>query len=62
MSIRDWPLNERPREVVKQALASNAAALILAHNHALCCGAGVTTGAGVTGFGNRGQFGAGNAL
>jgi DNA repair protein RadC len=50
-----------PREVVKQALARNAAAVILAHNHPLCCVAGVTRGSGVTGFGNGGQFGARNA-
>ncbi len=50
-----------PREVVKQALARNAAAVILAHNHPLCCVAGVTTGSGVTGFGNGGQFGASTA-
>jgi DNA repair protein RadC len=31
-----------PREVVKQALARNAAAVILAHNHPLCCIADVT--------------------
>jgi DNA repair protein RadC len=50
-----------PREVVKQALARNAAAVILAHNHPLCCGAGVTTGSGVTGSGSGGQLGARNA-
>jgi hypothetical protein len=32
-----------PREVVKQALARNAAAVILAHNHPLCFIRGVTT-------------------
>jgi DNA repair protein RadC len=37
-----------PREVVKQALAHNAAAMILAHNHPLCCAAAVTIGCGVT--------------
>jgi hypothetical protein len=37
-----------PREVVKLALARNAAALVLAHPHRLCCGTGVTTGSGVT--------------
>lgn len=42
-----------PREVVKQALARNAAAVILAHNHPLCCAGGVTTGSGVTQFGAR---------
>jgi hypothetical protein len=50
-----------PREVVKQALARNAAAVILAHNHPLCCGTGVTTGSGATGSGSGGQFGEGNA-
>jgi DNA repair protein RadC len=50
-----------PREVVKQALARNAAAVILAHNHPLCCIAGVTTGFGVTGSGGGGRFGARNA-
>jgi DNA repair protein RadC len=74
MSIRDWPVNERPREKLLangahslsdakllavllggsgrpglDALARNAAAVILAHNHALCCDARVTTGSGVTG-------------
>ncbi len=33
-----------PREVVKQALARNAAAVILVHNHPLCFGSAVTTG------------------
>jgi DNA repair protein RadC len=33
-----------PREVVKQALSHNAAAVIFAHNHPLCCAANVTTG------------------
>jgi DNA repair protein RadC len=47
-----------PREVLKQALARNAAALILAHNHPLCCVAAVTTGSGVTGFGDCSQSGA----
>jgi DNA repair protein RadC len=42
-----------PREVVKQALARNSAALILAHNHPLCCDGGVTTRSGVTPFGAR---------
>lgn len=37
-----------PREVVKQALARNAAAVILVHNHPLCCDAAVTTGGGVS--------------
>jgi DNA repair protein RadC len=50
-----------PREVVKQALARNAAAVILAHNHPLCCGAGVTTALRVTRPRNRDQFGARNA-
>jgi len=50
-----------PREVVKQALARNAAAVILAHNHPLCCGAGVTTVFRVTRLRNRDQFGARNA-
>jgi DNA repair protein RadC len=50
-----------PREVVKQALARNAAAVILAHNHPLCCDAGVTTGSGVTGSVGDGQLGARNA-
>src|ERR1700689_5509959 len=50
-----------PREVVKQALARNAAAVILAHNHPLCCGAGVTTGSGVTGVRIGGQCGARSA-
>jgi DNA repair protein RadC len=29
--------NVRPREVVKHALRHNAAAVIIAHNHPLCC-------------------------
>jgi hypothetical protein len=33
-----------PREVVKRALQLNAAAVILSHNHPLCCVAGVTLG------------------
>ena len=37
------------------------AAVILAHNHPLCCGTGVTTGSGVIGSGSGGQFGEGNA-
>jgi hypothetical protein len=37
-----------PREVVKLALAYNAAALVLAHPHPLCCAASVTTGFGLT--------------
>jgi DNA repair protein RadC len=37
-----------PREVVKCALERRAAAVILAHNHPLCCAADVTTGSGVT--------------
>jgi DNA repair protein RadC len=45
-----------PREVVKQALARNAAAVILAHNHPLCCVAAVTTGSGVTRLGARAGF------
>jgi DNA repair protein RadC len=48
-----------PRELVKQALARNAAAVILAHNHPLCCGTGVTTGSGVTRMGARVGVGAG---
>jgi DNA repair protein RadC len=48
-----------PREVVKQALARNAAAVILAHNHPLCCVAAVTTESGVTHFAVRTQHGAG---
>jgi DNA repair protein RadC len=35
-----------PREVVKQALARNAAAVILVHNHPLCFGPAVTTAHG----------------
>jgi DNA repair protein RadC len=50
-----------PREVVKQALARNAAAVILAHNHPLCCDAGVTTGSCVTGSGSGAPFGEGIA-
>jgi DNA repair protein RadC len=50
-----------PREVVKQTLARNAAAVILAHNHPLCCVAGVTSGLRVSGFRNRDQFAARNA-
>src|SRR5450755_2740284 len=45
-----------PREVVKQALARNAAAVILAHNHPLCCVAAVTTGSGVTRLRARAGF------
>jgi DNA repair protein RadC len=43
----------RPREVVKQALSRNVAAVILAHNHPLCCAASVTTGSSVTRFETR---------
>jgi DNA repair protein RadC len=32
-----------PREVVKAALRRNAASVMLAHNHPLCCGGSVTT-------------------
>jgi len=65
MSIKDWPVNERPRE---KALANGAQSLsdaeLLAvllgasHEHPLCCDAGVTSVSGVTGFGNGGKFGA----
>lgn len=37
-----------PREVLRQVMAHNSAALILAHNHPLCCVAGVTTEPRVT--------------
>lgn len=37
-----------PREVLRQL--HNAAAVIFAHNHPLCCVAGVTTGSGVAQF------------
>jgi DNA repair protein RadC len=47
-----------PREVVKLALARNAAALVLAHPHPLCCAQGVTTGLRVTQFEARTRFGA----
>jgi len=34
MAITDWPATAvYPRELVKRALAHNAAAMILAHNH-----------------------------
>jgi RadC-like JAB domain len=49
----------RPREVVKQALFRNAAAVILAHNHPLCCVASVTTGSSVTRFETRAGRGTG---
>ena len=54
MSIKDWPVNERPREKLLAngahsrsdaellAVLLGAAAVILAHNHLLCCDAGVT--------------------
>jgi DNA repair protein RadC len=48
-----------PREVVKLALARNAAALVLAHPHPLCCEAGVTTGSSVTRLEARARLGAG---
>jgi DNA repair protein RadC len=37
-----------PREVVKLALQRNAAAVIVAHNHPLCCVAVSPSGFGVT--------------
>src|ERR1700674_4083505 len=40
-----------PREVLRQTLLHNAAAVIFAHNHPLCCVAGVTTGSGTSQFG-----------
>jgi DNA repair protein RadC len=40
-----------PREVVQSVIAHRSAALILYHNHPLCCAAGVTTGSGATRFG-----------
>jgi DNA repair protein RadC len=48
-----------PREVVKQALARNAAAVILAHNHPLCCATDVTTRSHVTSLGAREELCAG---
>jgi len=39
-----------PREVLRQTLLHNAAAVIFAHNHPLCCVAGVTTGSGTSQF------------
>ena len=37
-----------PREVVKAALAHNAASILFAHNHPLCCFSSVTTRVDVT--------------
>jgi DNA repair protein RadC len=66
MSIRDWPVNERPRE---KLLANGAhslsdaelLAVLLGGSGPLCCGADVTTGLRATGFRNRDQFGARDA-
>jgi DNA repair protein RadC len=62
MSIRDWPMNERPREKLP---ANGAHSLSDAELLAVLLGAsgrrgrdaGVTTRPRVTGFGNGGQFG-----
>ena len=48
-----------PREVVKQALARKAAAVILAHNHPLHCVASVTIGSNVTRLEARARLSAG---
>ena len=59
MSIKDWPVNERPRET---ALANGAHPLSDAELLAVLLGAsGRRTAAGVPGFGNCGQFGARHA-